>query len=116
MPQVQSGRADGGAAAALAPSAHEAAPARPPAERARNVGGAAAARSHCRVAVNDGADTPGSGLRGAGSGQPGSASQSAATAGVGPHAGGPCTPAACSAAKPQSAAGPKGMVGGEVRL
>jgi len=111
MPQVQSERADGCAAAALAGSAHEAAPARPPAERACDVGGAAVARSHCRAAADDGAGIPGSAARGAGSGQPGSAAQSAATAGVSPHAGGPGTPAVCSAAKPPSAAGPEGMVG-----
>ncbi len=111
MPQVQSGRADGCMAVALAGSAYEAAPARPPAERARDVGGAAAERSHCRAAADDGPGTPGSAARGAGSGQPGSVTQSAATAGVGPHAGGPGTPAVCSAAKPQSADGPEGMVG-----
>jgi hypothetical protein len=110
-PQVQSGRADGGAAAALARPAHEAAPARPPAERARDSGGAAAARSHCRSAADDGAGTPGSGARGAGSGPLGSASQPDTTAGAGPHAGGPCAPAACSSAEPQSAAGPHGMQG-----
>ncbi len=93
MHQVQ-GHADAGAAAALGRFAHEAAPARSLAERARDVSGAAAARSDSHTAADDAADTPGSGPRGAGSGQLGSATQSAATPGVGPHAGGPCTLAA----------------------
>ena len=117
LPQAQSGRSNGGAAAALARPAHEAAPVWPPAERTRDIGGAAAARSHCRLTADDGAGMPGSGGGGAGSRQLGSASQSDAT-GAGPHAGRPCTPAACSTAKPESAAGPQGMegAGGDLAL
>ena len=80
MSQVQCGGAAGDADAALVVSGHEAAPASLPAERACD---AAAARSHCRMAIGDVANTSGSDDCGTTDG----ASESDGTPGYGPHAG-----------------------------
>ncbi len=82
-PRADAGAAAGGADAALSFSDHEAAPASSPAECVRHVGGAAAARSHCRTAAGV-TDTSGSDT----SGFEDSARESDGTAGVGLHAGG----------------------------
>jgi len=104
--QVRRGRAAGDADAALTFSDHEAAPALPPAERVRHVGGAAVARSHCRMAADNATDTSGSVT----SGSEDSASESDRTAGAGLHAGG--QPGLLPAVLPCCAAGPKGVCTG----
>lgn len=98
MSQVQCGGAAGDADAALVVSGHEAAPASLPAERACD---AAAARSHCRMAIGDVASTSGSDDCGTTDG----ASESDGTPGYDRHAGSPIDLAAVRFYRPSGPAG-----------